>query len=322
MAALSIYLFGSVQVYRDDSRPVELRPTAKSMLAYLLLNRNRGSYWAGHRRDVLVGHFWGNQDERNARRCLSTTLWRLRRELEQGDLPRGTYLRTMPSGEIGFNFESDHWLDIDVFERKITQGMARPVPAMDVADAQALEEAQSLYTGELLEECYGEWVFRERERLNLLYLSSLSRLMRYYEFHEKYEQSLGCGQKILTIDPLREQVHRHMMRLYVKCGQRTLAVKQYEACRAVLAEELHILPMAETQMLRDEIMASPGHSERISAPVDAKPGSLQHALLQLRAAIQNMDQAQQQLEQAKHMVSLLSEPLLREEAFAVEVEGQ
>jgi len=321
MTTLSIYLFGSVQVYRDESRPMELRPTAKAMLAYLLLNRNRGSHWTGHRREVLVGHFWGNQDERNARRCLSTTLWRLRRELEQGDLPHGTYLRTTPSGEIGFNFESDHWLDIDVFEKKIQQGMARPVPTMDAADARALEEAQSLYTGELLEECYGEWVFRERERLNLLYLNSLARLMRYFEYHEQYEQSLGCGQKILAIDPLREQVHRHMMRLYMKCGQRTLAVQQYEACRAVLAEELHILPMAETQMLRDEIMLSSRYSKSTPAPTNAKPGSLQHALLQLKDAIRNMDQAQQQLEQAKLMVSLLSEPLLREGALAVELEG-
>jgi DNA-binding SARP family transcriptional activator len=228
---------------------------------------------------------------------------------------------TTPSGEIGFDFDSDHWLDIDVFEEKIKQGMARPVPAMDAADARALEEAQSLYTRELLEECYGEWVFRERERLNLLYLNSLARLMRYYEYHENYEQSLGCGQKILAIDPLREQVHRHIMRLYMKCGQRALAVQQYEACRAVLAEELHIPPMAETQALRDEIVATSKVSKSLPAPANGKSGSLHHALLQLKAAIQNLDQAQLQLEQAKLMVTRLSEPLLREEMLAVELEG-
>jgi len=307
MTALSIYLFGSVQVVRDDRYPVKLRPSAKAMLAYLVLNRYRTPHRIGHRREVLADHFWGSHDERNARRCLSTTLWRLRRELEPGNVPHGTYLIASPEGELSFNFSSDHWLDVFAFEEKVLRGMSRSVSEMDEADARALEEAQELYMGELLEDCYGDWVLRERERFNLLYLNSLARLMRYYEHHQNYEQSLVCGQKILAIDPLREQVHRHMMRLYMKRGQRVLAVQQYEACRAVLAEELHIEPMAETQALRNEMASSLSPSPLFAVPGHEEPETLQHALQQLGAAIYNLDQAQEQLQRAKLMVARFTE---------------
>jgi DNA-binding SARP family transcriptional activator len=307
MTALSIYLFGSVQVVRDDHDPVKLRPTAKAMLAYLLLNRNQAPYRTGHRRELLANQFWGSHDERNARRCLSTTLWRLRRELEPDPVPNGTYLLASPDGGLSFNFSSDHWLDVFAFEEKVRRGTARAVPEMDDADAQMLEDAQKLYMGELLEDCYGDWVFRERERFNLLYLNSLARLMGYYDHHRRYEQSLACAQKILAIDPLREQVHRHIMRLYMKSGQRALAVQQYEMCRAVLEEELHIQPMAETQALRNEIVSTLKPSPAISGPSSAKPGTLQHALQQLGAAIRNLDQAQEQLQQAKMMVAHFTE---------------
>jgi DNA-binding SARP family transcriptional activator len=320
MTTLSIYLFGSVQVVRDKHTPVTLRPTAKAVLAFLLLQQQRSPYRMGHRREALANHFWGNQDEKNARRCLSTTLWRLRRELEKDEIPRGTYLVTTPVGEVSFNFGSDHWLDVVAFEERVNVGMRSTVTEMSPADALALEEAHNLYTGELLEDCYGDWVLRERERLNLLYLNSLARLMRYHEHHDDYERSLICGQKILAVDPLREQVHRHIMRLYTKSGQRALAVQQYEYCRQILAAELDIEPMIETQALYKEIMSSNGIRTR-EAPSDTRrPKTLQQALQQLRTATRNLDQAQAQLYQAKLIVSRFAELRYAEDTL-VEVDG-
>jgi DNA-binding SARP family transcriptional activator len=301
MTALSIYLFGSVQVVRDESYPVNLRPTAKAMLAFLLLNGRPGSQQLGHRREVLADRFWGKQEERQARRSLSTTLWRLRRELEPDDTPKGTYLIAPPTGEVGFNFKSDHWLDIIAFESKVAAGMARPVGEMEPEDAQALEEAHLLYRGELLEDCYGDWVYRERERLNL------PRLMRYYEHHGRYQKSLACALNILAIDPLREQVHRHIMRLHASNGQRALAVQQYELCRQILAEELGIQPMAETQALNREILSADNRLPSQAEPISNNPGALQMAFQQLKAAMRSVDEAQTQLRQARKLVARLVE---------------
>jgi DNA-binding SARP family transcriptional activator len=102
---------------------------------------------------------------------------------------------------------------------------------------------------------------------------------------------LACGQRILDQDPLREEIHRDMMRLYLENGQRALAVRQYELCRECLRRELGISPMAETQQL----------SAQIVQDMDVSPGpaeSSQELVQQLRLALQGFNQAQQQLQQA------------------------
>lgn len=306
MTSLSIYLFGNLKVVRNDNEPVKLRPSAKSIFAYLLLQRQSHPNNPGHRRENLVDSFWADNDEQHARRCLSTTLWRLRRELEPQDTPRGTYLLTPDTGEIGFNFGSDHWLDVIDFENKIRQGMSLLVEEMGPADAQILEEAHALFTGELLEDCYDDWVFRERERLNLLYLNSLVRLMTYYETHNIVEKGLACGHKILAVDPLREQVHRRVIRLYMKSGQRAMAIHQYNLCRRTLDEELGISPMSKTQELYSEILSEIGTHSPEAAKLEAKasePANLQQALSQLAKAMHSLDEAQEQLRQARMVVS-------------------
>ena len=222
MSVLHISLFGNIRIVHDD-RPagLQMKPAALALLVYLLLHRHRS-----HRREVLIGLFWGNHDEERARRCLSTTLWRLRSELEPAPTPHGIYLITTAAGEISFNRECDYWLDVANFEEKIVHGLIHPVATMAVADAQELEEALQLYKGDLLEGFYEEWTLRERERLRALYLKALTRLMLYYQQHGIYERSLVCGQKILDMDPLREEIHRAMMRLYLQSGQQVLAVQQ------------------------------------------------------------------------------------------------
>jgi DNA-binding SARP family transcriptional activator len=83
-------------------------------------------------------------------------------------------------------------------------------------------------------------------------------LLYHYGHHAAWEQGLACARKILDLDPLREEIHREMMRLYYKSGHRALALKQYEKCRENLASELDILPMEETQILHAQISQNAG----------------------------------------------------------------
>ena len=176
MSALQISLFGGVRIFHDGQpSPVKVTHTTQALLAYLLLQRHRS-----HCRVVLAGVLWGEHSEERARSCLSTALWRLRYALEPEGIPRGTYLVTMPTGEVGFNRESDYWLDVAVFEAQAGRVLARPVQVMEAADAVELEHALPLYAGDLLEGFYDDWALREQERLRGLYLNSLAQLMRYY----------------------------------------------------------------------------------------------------------------------------------------------
>jgi two-component SAPR family response regulator len=121
-------------------------------------------------------------------------------------------------GEIGSNRESDHWLDVAVFEEKVNEFMAKPLQSMENAVVSKLEGTLKLYTGELLEGFYDDWALRERERLRSLYLKSLARLMNYSRREKDYEKGLACGKRILNLHPLREEVHREVIRLYFESG--------------------------------------------------------------------------------------------------------
>jgi DNA-binding SARP family transcriptional activator len=290
MGILRINLFGNVRV-QHGNRAHEEKITHKiqGLLAYLLLQRHRT-----HQREVLAGLFWGDYDPERARGCLNTALWRLRQVLEPKGIPSGYYLRTNSLGEVGFNSQSEHWFDVEVFNTQTRSSLSQPVESISPADIEHLEAAIQLYTGDLLEGFYDDWALREREYMRLVYLNSLIYLMNYHKSQMAYEKSLAYGHQILALDPLREEIHRDLMRLYQASGQRSLAIHQYEVCRKTIALELGIEPMEETQTLYAQLA---GGSPPQAAPA-ADSAGLQQVLSQLRQAGQSFEQAREQFQQA------------------------
>lgn len=312
MDGLHICLFGRIRVaHAPDAAEVKMPPTASALLAFLLLHRERCQS-----RDVLACLRWGDQPQEQARNALNTALWRLRRALEPDGTPRGTYLVTLPSGEIGFNWQSEPWVDLVIFETGAAQTLAVPPPRMTAAHAAELESVLPLYDGELLEGFYDDWALRERERMRSLYLDSLAHLMDYYELSDQYNAALAAGQKILAIDPLREEVHRHLMRIYLRNGQRALAIRQYHTCCAVLESELDLPPMDETEALYRQM--APGTrdmSERGPLPRSgarhatnaANQLTLTQAVQQLSLAMQTFEDSRLHLQQAMRLVTTVIE---------------
>jgi DNA-binding SARP family transcriptional activator len=290
MNTLYLSFFGDIRVVQNHQQS-DMTHTTQALLAYLVLQRHRK-----HPRKLLAGMLWGDTSEERAQAALRTALWRLRQVLEPEGTARGTYL-TGQARDVGFNRASKYWLDIEIFENQIAALLNCPVSAMYADDALLLEETLALYTADLLEGFYEDWVISERERLYHLYLNGLQHLMLYYRQNNQHEKSLECGRKILQYDPLQEAVHREMMALYAEIGQRALAIRQYEICRTSLTSELHIQPMDETQALYAHLLADE------NAPQDSS--NLGDALLQLDHAISQLDKAQAQLQWAIRNVERL-----------------
>jgi DNA-binding SARP family transcriptional activator len=297
MGTLRIWLFGALRLDHEDFPvdPAAVHPV-QGLLAYLLLHRERL-----HSREVLAGILWGDRSDGKARRCLNTAVWRLRSALEPAGVLRGAYLLSTDAGELGFNCASDHWLDVAAFEQRALQMLAPPEEETGPPDVEVLREGVQLCCGELLEGFYDDWALRERERLRLLYLRCLRRLMHVYRQQGAFEDSLACAQQILACDPLREDVHREAMRLHCDLGQRSLAVRQYQRCREILADELDILPMEETQALYTSIagQACPNAGQFDVVAGDAcAHRAVQQAVQQLRQAMDESALAQARLRRA------------------------
>jgi DNA-binding SARP family transcriptional activator len=229
------------------------------LLAYLVLFREQN-----HAREYVAGLFWGDSNEDRAHSCLRTALWRLRRVLEPQGVPRGVYLLTTAAGEIGFNKESNYWLDVEQLESHAARILKKPCHALEDNEVREIEKILKLYAGDLLEGYYEDWAFNERERLRSLYLKSQAHLLGYYSHKGDYDSALACGHYILNMDPLREEIHREMMRLYMESGRRARAIQQYETIRNLLEAELRVPPMEETRLLRNQIVErsalQPAHS--------------------------------------------------------------
>jgi DNA-binding SARP family transcriptional activator len=270
------------------------------LFAYLLLQGERS-----HPREVLADLFWGEQPQERARSCLSTALWRLRNALEPEGVRRGTYLLVTPAGEVSFNWQSEHWIDVELFVQQSNVILARSTEATGPEDIKQLESALQLYTGELLEGVYDDWALIERERMRSRYLNILVRLLGHYKQHGCYEDALHCGEKVLEHDGLREDIHREMIQLYLTTGQRAMALRQYELCRTLLASELGVAPLPETEALRAQIAPA---SRLAAAPAGVlNSASLHQALEQVNRAMCSFEEAKRELQKAIQSVEQLTD---------------
>lgn len=302
MQPLRIHLFGRVRIFNPESaEPARVTHNVQALLAYLMLHRQRS-----HSREVLAGLFWGDHPQERARGSMNTTLWRLRQVLEPAAASCGTTLLARTSGEITINPNSSYWLDVAAFEEQAVRVLHQPVETMPASDAAQLAAAVHLYTGELLEGFYDDWALHERARLHELYLSVLVRLMQYHAQHHAFQESLHWGQRVLHQDPLREEVQREMMRLYLADGQRTRALQSYEHYRHLLAAELGVAPMAETQALHTAILkAVVAQQKDVGAAVQSHHADV---LATLRLALQSFDETRAHLQRVVELLEQTVEP--------------
>lgn len=300
MEQLKVKLFGGVRITHDNwVTKVILPREIQALLAYLLIKRHRH-----HSRDVLAGVFWGDYSQEKARGSLNTALWKLKKALEPEGISPGTYLNNEHPGEIGFNSEGGFWLDVEVFESETKCILKYPLRTVEETQVIYLENLIELYRGELLEGFYDNWVFWERERLRELYLKSLIYLMQYYGFHEDYERAIAYGQKIISIDPTREEIHCEIMRLYLQNGERSLALRQYEICRSTLVENFGISPMNEIHSLYLQIISG-GKRDRLT--IAREKINFDQTLRQLTEASRAIELAKEQIHHTLQMIAKFSE---------------
>ena len=147
MTALRVHLFGGVRVERPGEAPIEhLTRALQGLLGFLVLHHQRT-----HPREVLYTHFWGDQTDDRARRCLNTAFWRLRQVLEPPGTPRGALLIATSAGEIGFRQSPEIWLDADAVEQAALVLGRRTTTPLTPNDLERLDLALTSPRGDLLE---------------------------------------------------------------------------------------------------------------------------------------------------------------------------
>jgi DNA-binding SARP family transcriptional activator len=299
---LRVSLLGPPRVVQEGATSSDVRLTRLllSLLGYLLVHRDRS-----HPRDVMVGVFWGEESDERGRSCLTTALWRLRGALGRAGGEAAAALVVSSAGDVRVDSRVPCWLDVAQLEDAAREALRTPPERAGDDIVTDLAAAVRLYRGDLLEGYYDDWVLRERERLRMLYQHCLLYLMQHYAARAAWDESLGYGALLLQHDPLREDVHREVMRLYARSGQRALAVRQYELCRAVLAEELAIEPMEETTLLYRQLVAAaePRTAAQVASAEQAP--DLAFVLQKANAARRTLEAT---VDELKRLISMLETP--------------
>ena len=259
MAKLHIDLLGGCSAGLDGDGPCSL-PTRKSqaLLAYLAVPAGRF-----HAREKLTTMFWGETPEAQARQSFRQALLSIRRAFGGGPRP----ILLTRSGAVALDAEAVT-VDVALLEAAVADGTT-----------EGLKRAAALCKGEFLaglnlnEQAFEEWRAVERERLNVLAVETLTSLVDR-QAAETPEAAIQTARRLLAIDPSQEQMHRALMRLLLRQGQRAAALKQYQLCVDWFERELGVEPEEETRQLYRDILRSAGPSpDRLQA--DSSPSRRQ-----------------------------------------------
>ena len=262
MDALEVTLFGGFRL-RRGSQAVPPMPSraARSLFAYLAMDRR-----VQHPRERLAALFWPDLPDNRARRRLSHTLWQVQDAFNELDLPV-SYLDVSATA-IAFRADVPCTVDVEEFESGLDRARERRSAKRNrVRDLTDLEATVGLYRGEFLAGHNEDWVAHEQHRLHQRYVEALGWLVGLAKMHGAHDDALVYARRLTNEDPLREDGHREVMRLSVLLGRTTDAIRQYERCREVLADELDAAPSSETTQLYERLL----RRTRRTAAADTNP---------------------------------------------------
>jgi LuxR family maltose regulon positive regulatory protein len=256
--ALVLRLLGEPQLlYEESSLTESLARKEQALLIYLTCQPEQR-----FSRDHLATLLWGEIPQSRARYNLRRALWHLRGVLDEIGLPpeaclivEGSWIYVPPTARC--------WVDVRDFEQVLQACFQDPQSRFSPASesVRRVRRALDLYQGDFLAEFsvpnapnFEEWLTLERERLFLLLLRALTSLIQGFIARGERNEAIAACQRLLVLDPLQEDTHRLLMRLYWETGQRAQALRQYRTYRDLLQRELGIEPLEETQELYQRIL--------------------------------------------------------------------
>jgi len=238
---LCLYLLGPPEITRDSFPITVSRKQVRLLLYYLAACVQQVS--CEHLRFL----FWPDTRDEVSQRRLSRLLNHINTRMGETDL----LLRNETHVQLN---RREFWSDIRTFYALTFQ-----------RDTNAQYENQlravNLYRGPFLEGVqfnpYQEFekiVENLRTGLEQKYLHALEIVINKQSTDGELDEAIDLCHKYLQTDDLNEKIHRLLIQLYARIGNRKLALGQFQTCRQILQDNLGIKPMLETQDLYQAVL--------------------------------------------------------------------
>ncbi|HVS15763.1 MAG TPA: BTAD domain-containing putative transcriptional regulator [Thermoanaerobaculia bacterium] len=232
-------LLGVPEVVPEGARELLHWPYRRvvALLGLLALEREHGAS-----QERVLEALWPDRPVDAARANLNPAVSHLRRWLSGGErVPARESCVVLANGVYRLHPDWSWRLDVEEFESLLAAPAEDPEQRLA-----AYERARGLYRGSLLEGFGGRWLGERRRRLTARYHRLLRDLGDLHAELGRLSAAEDSYRSLLAVEPLEEDVHVAVMRLYARQGREDLVRRQYERLSALLVRELGMQPMDET----------------------------------------------------------------------------
>lgn len=253
-ARLEIQTLGGFQVRRNDGSAIADAQWAgirqKLLLKAILVNGSREIP-----KDILMDALWPDSSHDAALKRFKVTLHRLRRILEPGvDGRDGSSCIFLKDSLVSLDMRRCR-VDANDFLEACDEIRQLKRDDDDGRILAACRRAVEIYRGDFLpEELYLSWAEMKRAALKARYLAVLMDMAGLLERKGDLDEASQYCSIVIQTDPLAEQAHQQLMRIFQRQGRRSAALKAYRDLVKILAVELDTAPDPATTLIYQEIM--------------------------------------------------------------------
>ncbi|HEV2712412.1 MAG TPA: BTAD domain-containing putative transcriptional regulator, partial [Gaiellaceae bacterium] len=122
----------------------------------------------------------------------------------------------------------------------------------------------------------GAWVEEKRRELGELLVRALECLADASLEAGDPREAVRHAQELTRLEPYREGGYRRLMQAHAAAGDKAEALRVYERCRRLLADELGAYPSPETETIYRELLRAPSPEPRAAAPEAAPEAVADH----------------------------------------------
>jgi YVTN family beta-propeller protein len=247
------------------------------LFAYLVAARSRPVP-----RDELADAIWGESPPATWEKALTVIASKLRGLVAEDGITLtnafGCYRLDLPEGT---------WVDLFAAASG-AQDAEEALAAGELDQARAAaESAESLARRPFLAGEDGAWVERERRDLADIRERALSVLADACLRSGAAREAAKWAEELIALSPFREAGYRRLMEAHVVAGNRAEALRVYEQCRQLLAEELGAYPSPETDSIYRALLEAPQTSVQTTpvAEPTVEPGKVVERRSRKRRAV-------------------------------------
>ena len=242
---LEVSLFGGFQV-NLNGKAFNGFPSnqTRALFAFLCLEHDQI-----HLRETIATMLRPNHVEPEARKHLRTTIYRLRKALEQALPEQGERMLVVKRQTIELRIDPNA-VTVDVWAFEAAVRLPKSHSLLE------LEATTQLYQGELLRgfhlndaKPFEQWLQQQRERLQRQSMQLLTTLAEQAAAESAWDVVRRASQRQLALESWYEPAFQREMVALAKQGDRSSALALYDRCCDVLADELGVPPSPETCLL-------------------------------------------------------------------------